>query len=89
MQVSKSFLQDFAYLANLYDWNTADIEEMKAAVRADEDAGRRYITTLAAAHRAGYEQIAHNGYIRLHAWCAAQGWPDPFIDRETAGGQHE
>lgn len=75
MQVSKAFLKDFAYLANRYEWTASDIEEMKAAVRADEDVGRRYITTLAAAHRAGYEQTAENGYIRLHAWCAEQAWP--------------
>lgn len=76
MQVSKAFLKDFAYLANRYEWTAADIDEMKAAVRADEDAGRRYITTLAAAHRAGYEQTADNAYMRLSAWCAAKGWPE-------------
>jgi hypothetical protein len=75
MQVSKSFLQDFAYLANRYGWTAADIEEMKAAVRTNEDAGRRYVTTLAAAHRAGYEQTPDNGYIRLHAWCVESGRP--------------
>jgi hypothetical protein len=75
MQVSKSFLRDFAYLANRYGWNAVDIKEMKAAVRARPDDGRRYITTLAAAHRAGYEQTPDNGYIRLHAWCEAKGWP--------------
>lgn len=75
MQVSKSFLQDFAYLANRYEWTAVDIEEMKAAVRANEDAGRRYVTTLAAAHRAGYEQTPDNGYIRLHAWCVENGRP--------------
>jgi hypothetical protein len=85
MQVSKSFLQDFAYLANRYGWTAADIDEMKAAVRAHEDAGRRYITTLAAAHRAGYEQASENGYIRLNAWCAEQGWPDPFSGTDAPG----
>ena len=74
MQVSKAFLQDFAYLANRYGWTAADIEEMKAAVGVNEGAGRRYITTLAAAHRAGYEQTQGNGYIRLDAWCALKGW---------------
>jgi hypothetical protein len=78
MQVSKSFLRDFAYLANRYEWTAADIEEMKAAVHSNEDAGRQYITTLAAAHRAGYEQTRDNGYMRLHAWCAEQGWPDAY-----------
>jgi hypothetical protein len=76
MQISKFFLQDFAYLANCYGWTAADIEEMKAAVRANEEAGRRYVSTLAAAHRAGYEQTQQNGYIRLNAWCAKKGWPD-------------
>lgn len=74
MQVSKAFLQDFAYLANRYGWNAADIEEMKAAVRAHPDSGRRYIAILAAAHRAGYEQTPANDHIRLNAWCEAQGW---------------
>jgi hypothetical protein len=78
MQVSKSFLQDFAYLANRYGWNAADIEEMKVAVRANEGASRRYITTLAMAHRAGYEQTPGNRYIRLNAWCAEKGWADPY-----------
>jgi hypothetical protein len=85
MQVSKAFLRDFAYLANRYGWNAADIEEMKTAVRANEPAGRRYIATLAAAHRAGYEQTPGNGYIRLQAWCAEQGWPDPFSSGEANG----
>lgn len=70
MNVSKVFLKDFAYLANRYGWTPADIEEMKAAVRANESAGRRYITTLAAAHRAGYEQTIENNYVRLDAWRA-------------------
>lgn len=81
MQVSKSFLQDFAYLANLYGWTAADIEEMKVAVRANEDAGRRYITTLAAAHRAGYEQTPGNHYMRLHTWCALQESSRPIGGR--------
>ena len=84
MQVSKSFLQDFAYLANRNEWTAADIEEMKAAVRENEDAGRRYVTTLAAAHRAGYEQTQQNGYIRLHAWCAKKGWPDLAASTQEA-----
>jgi hypothetical protein len=78
MLVSKSFLRDFAYLANRYGWMPSDIVEMKTAIRANEDSGRRYITTLAAAHRAGYKQTAENRFMRLDIWCAASGWPDPF-----------
>ena len=75
MRVSRQFLQDFAYIANRYGWNAADIEEVKAATRADPDGMCRYWSTLAKAHRAGYEQNAVNGYLRLDAWCVQQGWP--------------
>ena len=77
MKASKQFLRDFAYLANRYSWTPADIEEMKAAILVNEATGQRYITTLAAAHRAGYEQTAANGFLRLQEWCAQQGWPWP------------
>lgn len=80
VKVSQAFLDDFAYLASRYRWTPADAEEMKAAIRANPDVGRRYITTLAAAHRAGYEQTPENGFMRLAAWCAAQGWPDPCAE---------
>jgi hypothetical protein len=79
VKVSQAYLDDFAYLVSRYRWAPADIDEVKAAVRACPDTGRRYITALAAAHRAGYEQTPGNGYIRLSTWCAEQGWPDPFI----------
>ena len=78
MNVSKPFLRDFAYIANRYEWTPADIEEMKAAVRAHPETGKRYITALSAAHRAGYEQTPENGFMRLGAWCAAHGMPDPY-----------
>lgn len=81
MNVSKQFLKDFAYLANRYGWTPADIEEMKAAVRANELDGKRYVTSLAEAHRAGYDQTSENGYIRLQAWCAMQGLPEPFSNK--------
>lgn len=81
MKVSQAFLDDFAYLASRYSWTPADAEEMRAAIRANPNVGRRYITTLAAAHRAGYEQTLENGFMRLDAWCVEQGWPDPFADR--------
>lgn len=75
MKVSKQFLKDFAYLANRYGWNAADIEDVKAQTRSDPELMRAYWTNLAAAHRAGYEQISENGYMRLAAWqqTAARG----------------
>jgi hypothetical protein len=79
MKVSKSFLRDFAYLANYYGWTPADIEDIKAQTRADPDLAH-YWTNLAAAHRAGYEQTPENGFIRLHLWCSQQGRPNPFTN---------
>lgn len=73
-------MRDFAELANRYGWTAADIEEVKAATRADPDRMCRYWSTLAAAHRAGYEQTAANGYMRLHTWCEQQGRPSPGTD---------
>ena len=80
MNVSRRFLKDFAEIANRYEWNAADIEEAKETTRADPNRMSRYLSTLAAAHRAGYEQNAENGYIRLHTWCAQNGWPDLGAD---------
>jgi len=70
MNVSNAFLRDFAYIANLYGWNAADIEDVKAQTRANPEAMRRYWTDLATAHRAGYQQTAANGYERLRVWAA-------------------
>lgn len=79
MKVSKQFLRDFAYLANLYAWSPEDIEEIKAHTRANPEAMRRYWTNLAIAHRAGYEQTPENGFMRLDEWCRRGGWPNPYM----------
>ncbi|NHZ35341.1 hypothetical protein [Massilia rubra] len=68
MKVSRDFLLDFAYLANLYAWTPADIEEVKAQTRANPEPMRQYWALLAAAHRAGYKQEKANNYERLGAW---------------------
>jgi hypothetical protein len=72
MKVSKQFLRDFAYIANLYGWNAEDVEDAKAQTRANPDEMRRYWTQLAAAHRAGYQQTRDNNYVRLEQWLQAQ-----------------
>lgn len=77
MKVSRQFLHDFAFLANHYRWTPADVEDIKADTRANPDLVR-YWTTLATAMRAGYEQTKENNFIRLQAWCADRGMPDPF-----------
>jgi hypothetical protein len=76
MKVSKQFLRDFAYIANLYGWTTADIEEVKAQTRASPDELGRYWSRLAAAHRAGYTQNLENNFIRLGQWLQLQGPPE-------------
>ena len=76
VRVTRAFLADFEYLASRYGWTPTDIEEVKAHTREHFDLMSRYWSTLAAAHRAGYEQTRENGYIRLSAWCEKQGWPN-------------
>jgi hypothetical protein len=68
MNVSKKFIQDFAYIANLYAWSVADIEDVKAQTRASPAELGRYWTRLAAAHRAGYQQTGANNFMRLGHW---------------------
>jgi hypothetical protein len=67
MRVSKQFLRDFAYIANLYGWNAEDVEDAKAQTREHPEL-RSYWTQLAAAHRAGYEQTRANNYMRVAQW---------------------
>jgi len=71
MKVSKQFLRDFAYIANLYGWNAEDVEDAKAQTRAHPEL-RSYWTQLAAAHRAGYQQTPENDYMRLGRWLQRQ-----------------
>lgn len=67
MKVSKQFIRDFVYIANLYDWNADDVEEAKEQTRAHPEL-RSYWTQLAAAHRAGYQQTRENNFMRLEQW---------------------
>jgi hypothetical protein len=73
MWVSKKFLQDFAYIANLYGWSTEDVEDAKAQTKANPDEMCPYWTQLAAAHRAGYAQAPGNNFMRLGQWLQLQG----------------
>lgn len=74
MRVSKSFLRDFAYIANLYAWNAGDVEDAKAQTRSSPEL-RSYWTQLAAAHRAGYQQTQENNFMRLGQWLHENGQP--------------
>lgn len=71
MKVSKQFLRDFAYIANLYSWNADDVEDAKVQTRAHPEM-RLYWIQLAAAHRAGYQQTRENNYMRLGQWLQLQ-----------------
>jgi hypothetical protein len=73
MKVSKQFLRDLAYIANLYSWNVKDVEDAKAQTRANPGEMRPYWTRLAAAHRAGYQQTVDNNFMRLGQWAQLQG----------------
>jgi hypothetical protein len=66
-------------LAKHYRWTPADVKDVEVDTQANPDLGRYWIV-LANAIRAGYEQTPENGFIRLQAWCAQRGLPDPFID---------
>ena len=72
LKVSRSFIRDFAEIASRYDWSEVDIEECKQATRNNPDL-KQYWSTLAYAHRNGYEQTKQNGYERLETWLAKRG----------------
>ncbi|MBW9336219.1 hypothetical protein FEE59_22130 [Herbaspirillum sp. RU 5E] len=72
-----SLSADLQYLAKRYEWSAEDKTEVRAAF-TDCPEMVHFFTVLAAAHRAGYEQCAANGFIRLQAWCTEQHLGDPF-----------
>jgi hypothetical protein len=72
MLISKRFLRDFTYIANLYGWNAEDVEDAKAQTRANPDKMLRYWTQLAAPHRAGYAQPPENNFMWLEQWLQLQ-----------------
>lgn len=72
MKVSKQFLRDFAYIANLYGWTADDVEDAKAQTRSNLGEMVPYWTRLAAAHRAGYQQTRENNHMRLGQWLQLQ-----------------
>lgn len=77
MELSNREISDLRYLRARLGWDDKDAKQVTQSIR-DSDLGARYYSILAAAHRAGYEQTAANGFIRLQAWCIEKGLPDPF-----------
>lgn len=82
MKVSTEFIEDLRYLRRRYEWSEVDVADIKQVLKDEDAKGKsemlHFLAVLAAAHRAGYEQDAANGFIRLQAWCIEQGLPDPF-----------
>lgn len=82
MNVSQEFIEDLRYLRRRYEWTDADVAEFKQVLIAEAKENKcemqHFLTVLAKAHRAGYEQDAANGFLRLQTWCAMNGLPDPF-----------
>lgn len=72
-----SLSADLQYLAARYQWTAEDKAEVRAAF-TDSPEMVHFFTVLAAAHRAGYEQCAANGFVRLQLWCLENGIGDPF-----------
>lgn len=79
IKVSKQFIIDFAQLANKFDWTLSEIEEFKQVVRENPEM-KRYLSVLAAAIRAGYEQTEENIHVRLEEWCRIKGFNDIFSE---------
>lgn len=77
MKYPMTLSEDLKYLAAYYQWTDADKAEIRAAFTNCEPMVR-YFTNLAAAHRAGYEQDAGNGFVRLREWCEQKGLADPY-----------
>lgn len=77
MQLNERETRDLRFLRQRLAWDDNDAKQVMQSIRESEH-GARYYTVLAAAHRAGYEQTAANGFIRLQEWCIEKGLPDPF-----------
>lgn len=67
VKVSKAFIRDFSYVANMYEWSDATVEEVKQQTRGNHEL-MRFWQELAAAHRAGYRQSRENNWQRLAEW---------------------
>jgi hypothetical protein len=77
MQYPARLSDDLKYLSKFYNWNDEDKKEVRASFERCLPMCNYYIA-LAAAHRAGYEQLVSNGHIRLDQWCKEKGLPSPY-----------
>jgi hypothetical protein len=76
MKVSPEFLADLKYLAWFYQWTEPMKTHVKKAVSESPTEFTHYLSSLAAAHRAGYLESEGRG---LAVWCAVHGIAHPYV----------
>jgi hypothetical protein len=76
MRVSPELMTDLKYLAWWYDWPQSVKDHVKAALREWPQEFSHYLSSLAAAHRAGYAETNGRG---LTHFCATHKIPHPYV----------
>jgi hypothetical protein len=76
MRISPKMLEDLKYLAWYYTWSERIKDHVKAALRESPTEFTHYLSSLAEAHREGYEQDHGLG---LAVFCAEHGIPHPYV----------
>ncbi len=73
MLESQQFIDDIAYLAHYYGWDSDDLDDVLAQTESNPGDMCEYWAQLAAAHRSGYRQTPENNYMRLVQWARLEG----------------
>lgn len=76
MKVSPEFLTDLRYLSAIYTWTEAMKKHVRESVRAYPTEFIQFLSSLATAHRKGYEESEGRG---LAVWCAQHGVAHPYV----------
>lgn len=76
MKVSQAFLTDLRYLSALYKWTEAMKTHVRESVRAYPNEFMTFLSSLAEAHRKGYDESEGRG---LAHWCMTNGVPYPYV----------
>lgn len=76
MRITPKMLDDLKYLAWFYMWNERIKDHVKAALRESPTEFTHYLSSLAAAHRAGYDESNGRG---LAVFCATHGIAHPYV----------
>lgn len=77
MKYPARFVDDLKYLASWYKWTQEDKDEIKSMF-ANSPETVTFLSALAAAHRAGYNDPAGKSFMTLEQWCIDKGLPSPF-----------